>query len=180
MRVVDGFFLALVIGGAAYVYDVKHEAEQAHDTRRDLERSITLLNEDVSLLEADLAALEKPARIAAIVSAMPDVFALEPISSEHYVRLSDLPFRSELVEQATGSISAEDDTGDDGSPVDLEVQPASPIDGLLADILEREQAASPDEPLRAAAEMPPGERPSLIVAPPAASDGIGDLLERMQ
>ncbi|CAN0430586.1 unnamed protein product, partial [Ectocarpus sp. 13 AM-2016] len=97
MRVVDVLCLAAAIGGAAYVYNVKHEAEIAHDERRSLERDIGALSSDVGLLEADLAALEQPARLQAVVSDLPDVFDLEPITSAHYVRISDIPFRSDLI-----------------------------------------------------------------------------------
>lgn len=91
MRVVDVVCLVAAIAGAAYVYNVKHEAEIANDERRGLEREIGALSRDVGLLEADLAALEQPARLQAVVSDLPDVFALEPITSAHYVRLADIP-----------------------------------------------------------------------------------------
>ncbi|MFK7791335.1 MAG: hypothetical protein AB8B88_01570 [Devosiaceae bacterium] len=96
MRLVDAVCLIVAIGGAAYVYNVKHEAEVAHDNRRTLERQISSISQDVGLLEADLAALEQPARLQGVVSSLPEAFQLEPIASHHYIRLDDIPFRSEL------------------------------------------------------------------------------------
>ena len=96
MRVVDVLCLVAAIGGAAYVYNVKHHAEMAHEDRRTLEREIGILSRDVGLLEADLAALEQPARLQSVVAGLPDILALEPIGSNHYIRLDDIPFRSEL------------------------------------------------------------------------------------
>lgn len=118
MRVVDALFLALAIGGAAYVFDVKHQAEEAHDTRRGLEREISELSRDVSLLEADLAALEQPARLQGLVASLPEAFDLEPIAARHYVRLSDIPFREDDIPpelaEALGTLS------DQGLATDLD------------------------------------------------------------
>lgn len=118
MRVVDCLFLALAIGGAAYVYDVKHQAEEAHDTRRGLEREIGTLSRDVSLLEADLAALEQPARLQGLVASLPEAFDLEPIASRHYVRISDIPFRDDELE--TPQPSAIGSLADQGVVSDLD------------------------------------------------------------
>jgi hypothetical protein len=137
MRVVDGLFLALAIGGAAYVYDVKHQAEEAHDTRRGLEREIGSLSRDVSLLEADLAALEQPARLQGLVASLPEAFNLEPIAARHYVRLSDIPFRVEEVEdpqaEALGTLA------DQGLVSDLDTL----IESLMGDVERSEDAAVP-------------------------------------
>lgn len=137
MRVVDGLFLALAIGGAAYVYDVKHQAEEAHDTRRGLEREISTLSRDVSLLEADLAALEQPSRLQGLVASLPEAFNLEPIASRHYIRLSDIPFRVDEVEaqqaEAHGSLA------DQGIVSDLDAL----IESLVSDTTMSEPEALP-------------------------------------
>lgn len=157
MRVVDVLCLAAAIGGAAYVYNVKHEAEIAHDERRSLERDIGALSSDVGLLEADLAALEQPARLQAVVSDLPDIFDLEPITSAHYVRLSDIPFRSDLI------IDEETPEGDDTVSAD-EIPVAINAPGQI-DLLLQVLNGGTAEPQAAP------------VAPFAPSDGIGALLE---
>jgi len=159
MRVVDVLCLAAAIGGAAYVYNVKHEAEIAHDERRSLERDIGALSSDVGLLEADLAALEQPARLQAVVSDLPDIFDLEPITSAHYVRLSDIPFRSDLI------IDDEALEGDDtvfAEEVPIAINAPGQID-LLLQVLNGGTAVPQVAP----------------VAPSEPSDGIGALLENV-
>lgn len=145
MRVVDGLFLALAIGGAAYVYNVKHEAEEAHDTRRSLEHEISSLSRDVSLLEADLAALEQPARLQGLVASLPEAFNLEPIAARHYVRISDIPFRQDEIEEvqpeALGTLADQGVVSDinaliqslvdDAGQSDREALPADDIGRLL-------------------------------------------------
>ncbi|MEO0382002.1 MAG: hypothetical protein AAF234_00495 [Pseudomonadota bacterium] len=158
MRLVDLLCLAAAIGGAAYVYNVKHEAEIAHDERRSLERDIGALSSDVGLLEADLAALEQPARLQAVVSDLPDIFDLEPITSAHYVRLSDIPFRSDLI------IEDEVLEGDDTLSADQEVPVAINAPGQI-DLLLQVLNGGTAEP-----QVAP-------VAPSEPTDGIGALLE---
>lgn len=137
MRVVDCLFLALAIGGAAYVYDVKHQAEEAHDTRRSLEREISSMSRDVSLLEADLAALEQPARLQGLVASLPESFNLEPIASRHYVRLTDIPFRVDEIEalepEVRGSLA------DQGVVADIDTL----IQSLMSDTPMSEPDAAP-------------------------------------
>jgi hypothetical protein len=158
MRVVDVVCLVAAIAGAAYVYNVKHEAEIANDERRGLEREIGALSRDVGLLEADLAALEQPARLQAVVSNLPNVFALEPITSAHYVRLADIPFRSELVVEDQG---LEGDADDDAQDADLiAIEAPGQIDLLL-------------QVLNGASES----LESAPAAPAEPSDSIGALLD---
>lgn len=145
MRVVDGLFLALAIGGAAYVYDVKHQAEEAQDLRRGLEHEISGLSRDVNLLEADLAALAQPARLQDLVASLPEAFDLEPIAARHYVRLSDIPFRDDEIEaprpEALGSLADQGVVSDldtliqslvgDAGMSEPEIAPADDIGRLL-------------------------------------------------
>ena len=158
MRVVDVVCLIAVIGGAAYVYNVKHEAEIAQDQRRALERDIAAIAGDVGLLEADLAALEQPVRLEAVLADLPDVFDLEPITSDHYIRLSDIPFRSDLIVDADESEEAADD---------LVAEEPEVIDapGLIDLLLQQITATSDPDP-------------SDSVAQTGSIDSIGALLER--
>jgi hypothetical protein len=159
MRVVDVVCLAAAIAGAAYVYNVKHEAEIANDERRGLEREIGALSRDVGLLEADLAALEQPARLQAVVSELPDVFALEPITSAHYVRLADIPFRSELIVEE----EALDGDADEGAQSDdlIAIEAPGQIDLLLQVLTGASSQASEPAP----------------TMPTEPSDSIGALLD---
>jgi hypothetical protein len=158
MRVVDVVCLVAAIAGAAYVYNVKHEAEIANDERRGLEREIGALSRDVGLLEADLAALEQPARLQAVVSDLPDVFALEPITSAHYVRLADIPFRSELIVEDEALEGDADDAAHDADVIAIEAP--GQIDLLL-------------QVLTGASES----LESAPAAPSEPSDSIGALLD---
>lgn len=144
MRVVDVICLVAAIGGAAYVYNVKHEAELAHDERRTLEREIGALSLDVDLLEADLAALEQPARLQAVVTELPDVFALEPITSAHYIDLSDIPFRSELIETVEPSV--DDDPTAAIAPNPIALQAPGQIELLLQVLTGAEPMTETDSP----------------------------------
>ncbi|MBV6656171.1 MAG: hypothetical protein KI785_00225 [Devosiaceae bacterium] len=192
MRWVDGLCLALAVAGAAYVYDVKHEAETAHDSRRTLERDIAAISADVDLLEADLAALEQPVRLQALVEGSPEAFSLEPIASDHYVRLSDLPFRADLIAEVTGSIGDESADADaqpanvtDAAPNQLDAlvrrvlaetpdTASNPLDALLADLLASPDAALPAPPLPPA--LVPSQEPAAVEAAPSSGDPIANLL----
>lgn len=164
MRVVDVVFLALAIGGAAYVYNVKHEAEEAHDLRRSLERDIAVMTRDVSLLEADLAALEQPARLQNLVATLPQSFNLEPIAARHYMRIADIPFRADAPEPVDEELQ-EDVTGD--APIAVVNTPPSALDTLVEALVDDAQVnqASMDT-------VVPTQASDLD----AASDGIGALL----
>ena len=162
MRVVDAICLAVAISGAAYVYNVKHQAEIADDARRALEREIAVLSGDVSLLEADLAALERPGRLESLVASLPEAFPLEPVEGRHYVRLADIPMRSAIVPPVdatdTGADPREDMAAEPGEIQRLlqelsaprgegrpSGEPGEAMD-RLADLL-RSVTASPDAPL---------------------------------
>ncbi len=157
MRIVDVACLAAAIAGAAYVYGVKHNAELAHDERRMLERDIGNLAQDVRLLEADLAALQQPARLQAIVGALGESFALGPITSAHYTAISDIPFRHELANPG----SEASDQLLESHEQDLSVVPVIEAPGAL-DLLVQQLTGS-----------------TLDTTPPAdpIADDIGTLLE---
>ena len=170
MRLVDGLCLALAIGGAAYVYDVKHEAEGVHDQRRALERDIAALRDEVGLLEADLAALENPVRLQGLLAAAPESFDLEPIASTHYLRLSDLPFRSAVVDEATAALGEAPQEATTELPSAPETNAGTGIDALLETLL-----GAPDEALQ---PLPPAlVGASTPTSAGTATDSIGALLE---
>ncbi len=161
MRLVDAVCLIVAIGGAAYVYNVKHEAEVAHDERRTLERQIGAISQDVGLLEADLAALEQPARLQGLISSLPDAFPLEPISTPHYIDLADIPFRSEIAALDVDEDPLEGELDDVAPAPIVEAQQApSPIDVLLQGLVETAPAAS-----------------TVITEVQSVADGIGALLQ---
>ena len=159
MRVVDVLCLVAAIGGAAYVYNVKHHAELAHEDRRTLERDIGILSRDVGLLEADLAALEQPARLQSVVAGLPDILSLEPIGSHHYIRLDDIPFRSELAASLPEGGSEDGHTPETTASIEAPGQ----LDLLLEQLIEM--------PAPLVTDVSP---PSRIQQP---SDSIGALLE---
>ena len=159
MRVVDVLCLAAAIGGAAYVYNVKHHAELAHEDRRTLEREIGALSRDVGLLEADLAALEQPARLQSVVAGLSETLALEPIGSQHYIRLDDIPFRSELAASLP-----EGELEDGGAPeTTASIEVPGQLDLLLEQLIE--------SPAPSVADVSP---PAPLHQP---VDSIGALLE---
>lgn len=146
MRIVDGVFLTLAIACAATVYSVKHQAEVANDVRRDLQREIANLASDVGLLEADLAALEQPARLQELIGWLPPEMVLEPIGARHYVRLSDIPFRAALVvpdEAAEDGVASTDEsltTGALGEPA-----VSSELDLLIEQVALPQPAEDPSD-----------------------------------
>lgn len=150
MRVVDVLCLIAAIGGAAYVYNVKHEAELAHDDRRTLERDIGELSRDVGLLEADLAALEQPGRLQSVIAGLPEAFVLEPIGSRHYIRLDDIPFRSELA--ASLPESEPEDAG--AADVTASIQAPGQLDLLLEQLIGTQAPLVDESALPAIIEQP--------------------------
>lgn len=177
MRVFDAVCLALAVGVAGYVYNVKHEAEVAQDAKRALEREIAIVSRDVHLLEADLAALDHPGRLQAVVRGLGEDIALEPIAARHFIRLTDIPFRSDLITEA-------DETADGAVPVASVAEgndQAPSVDDGIASLLANGSAPersseSLDALLNDILAPARGDVPDTLEGEPAG-DGIAALLE---
>ncbi|MEM1287790.1 MAG: hypothetical protein AAGH60_05530 [Pseudomonadota bacterium] len=170
MRLLDVAIVSLAVAGAAYVYDVKHQAEQLVDERAKLERGVDVLSKDVSLLEADLAALESPGRLQALVGQVGGSSSLGAVRSGHYISLADIPFREVETDAVASTESLLDVTGSigpqvpDGAIVDTE---PNEIGDLLTSLATpgEEQVFSPSQP--------------LPLAPTESALTIDQLLERL-
>lgn len=180
MRVLDAVCLVLAVGVAGYVYNVKHEAEIAQAAKRALERDIAIVSRDVHLLEADLAALDHPGRMQALVRGMDQTVDLEPIEARHFVRLTDIPFRSDLA-------ASDGDGAGPQTPVADIPDPSADLPGTgdaIAGLLATDGAPEgPTDALDALLEelLVPMDDDSRQVTVPAETeasrDGIAALLE---
>jgi len=94
LRLFNIGLIALIVGVAAWTFQIKHEAELSEDEIARLERAIKLENETIDLLKADWAHLNDPARIQAIVERFSEQLDLQQLQVEQIITLDELPMRS--------------------------------------------------------------------------------------
>ena len=135
MRVVDFLFLGMAIAGAALVFDVKNQAETAHEDRRTIEREIAGLTREIGLLEAEQAVLQQPSRLQVLVDTLGEDLGLAAMSADQHVPIEAIPFRRPREQQTVEAIDAADIAGAD--PVETgSVPPVEPVDDRIGSLLE--------------------------------------------
>lgn len=91
-RLVAPLTIAILIGGAAFTYQAKHEAVQAAEEVAQLRLEIGQEQIRLSLLKAEWSELTQPGRIQDLIGRYPDVLTLAPFGIERMVAITDIPF----------------------------------------------------------------------------------------
>jgi hypothetical protein len=101
-RFINIGLVAIIVLGAAWTFQIKHQAELAEDEVAKLRRQIALERETIDILKADWSYLNNPERLQRIVEAFENELDLGPIDPEQIITLDELPSRSTRI--ATDSI----------------------------------------------------------------------------
>lgn len=91
LRILNIFLILAVIAGAAIVYGMKHDAEDAADRVADLQRSIDDEQEKISLLKAEWSVLNQPARLQRLVERYNAYLQLQSLEVDQIASIQDLP-----------------------------------------------------------------------------------------
>ena len=125
-RLTDSLLLAIVIGGAIWTYQIKHEAETSAKRIASLKKQIVAQDRKIALLEADWAIETSPARLRKIAKTFEEQLQLVPMESSQIIDTSELPgFRLDR-DQIDGETFAK--------------RGESIITGGIGDLIEREES----------------------------------------
>ena len=91
-RLVMPIIVIALIGGAAFTYQMKHEALVASDRVAELRHDIEQERMALSLLKAEWSELTQPGRIQELVARYPEILTLAPFGVDRMVRITDIPF----------------------------------------------------------------------------------------
>ena len=102
VRIVNGVLLAIMVGGAAVTYLMKHDAEAMANHVAQLALSIAKEREAIANLRAEWSMLVQPERLQNLVNHIADHFGLEPFSADQVVTLADIPEKGLVADQPGG------------------------------------------------------------------------------
>ncbi|WP_208976456.1 cell division protein FtsL [Polycladidibacter hongkongensis] len=101
MRYFNLFMLAIVLGVAFVVYDIKMESEQLAEYAESLQMEIEQEREDIRFYTAKWSALNQPQRLQGIVERYNTYLQLEPMEGQQITTLDALPVRPVQMEPAS-------------------------------------------------------------------------------
>ncbi|PTW58815.1 hypothetical protein C8N35_109119 [Breoghania corrubedonensis] len=90
-RILNIVLILAVIVGAAVVYNMKHNAENAADRVAHLQRAIEQEEDKIDLLKAEWSVLNQPARLQRLVERYNAYLHLEPLQVKQIASINDLP-----------------------------------------------------------------------------------------
>jgi hypothetical protein len=109
-RPTDIVLIAVMVSGAAFTYQTKHDAEDELRAVRKLEAQIRFEEETIDLLKADWSLLTQPVRLQRLTEAFQAELNLQPVDARQIVDPSEIPLRppvpEETVEPAEGMAAA--------------------------------------------------------------------------
>jgi hypothetical protein len=92
-RSTDIVFIAAMVAGAAFTYQVKQSAENEVEHISRLKTQIRLENDSIDLLKADWSLLTRPSRLQKLVGIYQQQLELQPVEAHQIVTLDELPSR---------------------------------------------------------------------------------------
>jgi len=92
-RIVNILLIALMVLGAAAVYDMKYEAERAAEHVASLQRQVETEEASIARLRATWSYLTQPQQVQAIAERHQDVLGLAPLRTDQIATLADIPER---------------------------------------------------------------------------------------
>lgn len=91
LKTLNILLITVMIGAAAYTYQIKHEAELIEEAVSKVNRKIALEKETISLLQADWTLLDQPGRLQRLVEIYAGELTLQPIRPDQIVEPDELP-----------------------------------------------------------------------------------------
>lgn len=93
MRVIIGMFLgAMVLGLAFWAYQENYRTRQAQSEVRKIQREIGFLQEQITVLRAEWAYLNRPERLRALTALNFERLGLLPMTPDHFGRLDQVAY----------------------------------------------------------------------------------------
>ncbi|MHC5652690.1 cell division protein FtsL [Stappia sp.] len=102
-RFTNLILVAGVLGAAATVYNMKHDAERSAEHVAALQRQIEGERERIQLLKAEWSLLNDPSRLQGLVDRYNDYLHLEPLAVEQITRIEDIPVKPVEFEPIDGN-----------------------------------------------------------------------------
>jgi hypothetical protein len=107
-RTTDIVLIAVMVAGAAFTYNTKHQVEAQLAEVRKLEAQIRFEQDTLTILKADWSLLTQPSRLQKLTEIYQDELGLAPLEARQIVGVDELPAR----------------------PVDIEILPAPRLGGM--------------------------------------------------
>lgn len=107
-RTTDIVLIAVMVAGAAFTYNTKHQVEAQLAEVRKLEAQIRFEQDTLTILKADWSLLTQPSRLQKLTEIYQDELGLAPLEARQIVGVEELPAR----------------------PVDIEILPAPRLGGM--------------------------------------------------
>jgi len=96
LRTIDVLMVALLLGGAAFTYKIKHDSEVAIERVAELERKIKSEQDAIDVLLADWSLLTSPARLEKLVAKYREELGLEEVVSTQIGTIDEVPAKLKL------------------------------------------------------------------------------------
>ena len=91
LKTLNILLITVMLGAAAYTYQIKHTAELIETEVTKLDRKIALEKETISLLQADWTLLDQPSRLQRLADVYAGDLELQPIRPEQIIEADQLP-----------------------------------------------------------------------------------------
>jgi len=91
IRITDALLIVAAIAGAAWTYQIKHEAELSGRRLAELRSDIAAQENKITLLQAGWAIMTSPSRLEKIASNYLDDLELDQLKSTQIISLDELP-----------------------------------------------------------------------------------------
>ncbi|MCO5163156.1 MAG: hypothetical protein M9939_18640 [Mesorhizobium sp.] len=110
-RTTDIVLIAVMVAGAAFTYNTKHQVEgQLADVRK-IEAAIRFEQDSLTILKADWSLLTQPSRLQKLTEIYQEELQLAPLDARQIVGVDELPAK----------------------PVEMEIVPTPRIEGMAQD-----------------------------------------------
>ncbi len=107
-RTTDIVLIAVMVAGAAFTYNTKHQVEAQLAEVRKMEAMIRFEQDSLTILRADWSLLTQPSRLQKLTEIYQDELGLAPLEARQIVGIEELPAR----------------------PVDIEILPTPRLGGM--------------------------------------------------
>lgn len=110
-RTTDIVLIAVMVAGAAFTYNTKHQVEGQLAEVRKIEAAIRFEQDSLTILKADWSLLTQPSRLQKLTEIYQEELQLAPLDARQIVGVDELPAK----------------------PVEMEIVPTPRIEGMAQD-----------------------------------------------
>jgi hypothetical protein len=114
-RTTDIVLIAVMVAGAAFTYNTKHQVEAQLAEVRKIEAMIRFEQDSLTILKADWSLLTQPSRLQKLTEIYQEELQLAPLDARQVVGVDELPAK----------------------PVEMEIVPTPRVEGMAQDKTDR-------------------------------------------